>query len=107
MTRKTFHPRVYRSILRKQRMKCALTGKRLKRRQIHFDHKIALALGGKDEPENLHAITTKAHKWKTAADIKAIAKGRRIRARNGLRTPRLNKKDRYLARRVATPDWMR
>lgn len=107
MTRKVFHPRVYRSILRKQRMKCALSGKRLKRGQIQFDHVVALALGGKDEPENLRAVTTKAHKWKTVADAKAIAKGKRIRARAGLRSPRLNKKDRYLARRAATPEWMR
>ena len=80
MSRRTFHQRVYWRILKKQRLRCALSGERLVRGHIQFDHVVALAIGGKDEPSNLRAVTIKAHKWKTAADAKLIAKGRRIRA---------------------------
>lgn len=45
---------------------------------FEVDHRLALALGGQDQPHNLRALCPPCHKIKTAADKKAIAKAKRL-----------------------------
>lgn len=42
------------------------------------EHRIALALGGTNDDENLYPALVEPHKGKTRLDVKAIAKCRRI-----------------------------
>jgi 5-methylcytosine-specific restriction endonuclease McrA len=46
---------------------------------LEIDHIIPLELGGLDEDANLQALCYTHHKAKTKADIKRIAKARRLR----------------------------
>jgi len=48
---------------------------------FEVDHRIALALGGTNDRKNLEAICVPCHKAKTARDVKAIAKAKRIARR--------------------------
>jgi 5-methylcytosine-specific restriction endonuclease McrA len=72
-------------ILAKSNGKCAACGGAFtKADPAQFDHTIALELGGADTNENMRAIHGDAcHKPKTAADVKAIAKGKRQRKKFG------------------------
>jgi len=48
---------------------------------MQFDHRIALELGGPDSFENLFPLHVMCHREKTTIDIKAIARAKRIAAR--------------------------
>ena len=68
-------------ILAKGGYRCALTGHDIDPSAdgFHIDHRTPLALGGVDEDSNLQALAIAAHRQKTIADLKAIAKMKRIR----------------------------
>ena len=69
-----------------RRCKCLLDAIGVK---FEVDHRIALALGGTNERTNLEALCVPCHAKKTARDLKAIAKVKRILARaDGTRRPR-------------------
>lgn len=59
---------------------CAGCGARMRdRAEYDYDHEIALALGGRDEPDNLRPYCRAAcHPEKTARDVRAVAKAKRL-----------------------------
>jgi 5-methylcytosine-specific restriction endonuclease McrA len=61
----------------RQRGLCARCDNRI----AEWDHIIPLDLGGANAEANLMGLCTRHHKLKTARDMKAIAKARRIRKR--------------------------
>jgi 5-methylcytosine-specific restriction endonuclease McrA len=69
------------SILERQGNACARCGMGLYPFPFEIDHVLPLALGGSNEPGNLEALCLHCHKAKTARDIKAIAKAKRIAKR--------------------------
>jgi 5-methylcytosine-specific restriction enzyme A len=56
------------------------------------DHRIALALGGADEVENCSVLCIPCHRRKTRADVRKIAKAKRVGKRNNLLAARLAEK---------------
>lgn len=56
--------------------RCRMTGERLIEHGCEFDHILPVELGGTDEPENIQALTPKAHRRKTDADLAIIVKAR-------------------------------
>lgn len=56
---------------------CASCGRITPAPEIEVDHRIALALGGTNAPENLQLLCRDCHKAKTAADMAAMAQYRR------------------------------
>ena len=73
--------------------RCYLCNEKIGVDEIYdLDHEIALDLGGKDEAENLRPAHQDCHRGKTKADIKLIAKGRRIRRNLDPETRRKPKK---------------
>lgn len=81
MTRRRFPRRVYLGILRSQKLRCACgCGEKLTRKEgYQFDHHVALALGGADEPANLRALRKQCHKIKSRADVRMVRKADRQR----------------------------
>lgn len=57
-------------------------------------------------PGNLQTICRRCHKRKNRAENRDRRKVRAIVPTEGLTKAKLNKKDRYLARRDARPDWL-
>ena len=105
--RRRFSPSVYRAILVKQDWKCACCGEALfvgnpiiRRHYVnyHFDHILALELGGKDEPENLQALKRGHHAKKTHREASARAKTKRLIAQRGLRDKKMSAKDKVYAK---------
>lgn len=48
---------------------------------VRFDHRIPLAIGGKDHPSNIVPLPTRYHETvKTPRDLRVIAKSKRVRA---------------------------
>ena len=66
---------------------CAGCGTRLQDRAAYdYDHEIALALGGRDEADNLRPYCRAVcHPEKTARDVRAIAKAKRLAGESGLK----------------------
>lgn len=62
--------------------KCALSGEELKLTGAEFDHRIPLALGGTNEPENIQAVSPKPHRKKTDKDDEDIARAERRKTYN-------------------------
>lgn len=99
--RRKFHPRTYAAIVERQNGICACgCGEPLgtDRRDMHFDHEIALWNGGEDSPDNLRALKKKHHLLKTIREATDRAKMKRIIDRDGLRKRRENRQDRMFAR---------
>lgn len=98
MTRRRFHPRVYRAILERQEFKCARCGGQLVG-AAEFDHIVPLGLGGEDKPDNIAALCLPCHRAKTTTPVTGdrarIAKADRIREKNAGR--RLSKRKRAMA----------
>ena len=75
-------------ILAKGGYRCAMTGDEIDPSAdgFHIDHRTPLALGGGDDDSNLQALAIAAHRQnhrqKTIADLKAIAKMKRIRLKH-------------------------
>lgn len=63
--------------------KCRMTGESLIELGCEFDHRRAVELGGTNDADNLQALTPKAHRRKTAADLAVIAKANRQGLRKG------------------------
>ena len=82
--RKTPTPKMKAEVLIRQEGKCAGCGDTLGRgTPYHFDHIQPLDSLGSNDVENLQALCKPCHKIKTAQDVKAIAKGRRLRGETG------------------------
>lgn len=56
--------------------------------KLENDHEVQLALGGKDEIENMRPMTPAEHKHKSADDARARAKDRRLTGQNKPRPKR-------------------
>ena len=71
-------------ILAKGGYRCALTGDDIDPSAdgFHIDHVTPLALGGGMSDDNLQALAIAAHRQKTIADLKAIAKVKRIKLKH-------------------------
>lgn len=69
---------------------CGLSGKKIKAGEpFEIEHRIALALGGSNEDDNLYVVLVEPHREKTKEDVRAIAKAKRLEARqNGTRRER-------------------
>ncbi|WP_460452234.1 HNH endonuclease [Alsobacter sp. SYSU BS001988] len=62
---------------------CARCGGRIRPGQRwDLDHVVPLALGGRDEPDNLQVVCAPCHRQKTRRDVSAVAKAKRIEARH-------------------------
>ena len=93
--RKRHHPRVLAEIVKRQGGRCACCGEPLGTvpRLIEYDHILPLADGGVDEPENLQALAKACHRAKTSREATERARANRL-----ARGPRMNQRDRMLAR---------
>ena len=71
-------------ILAKGGYRCAMTGDDIDPSAdgFHIDHRTPLALGGSDTDSNLQALAIAAHRLKTIADLKAIAKVKRLKLKH-------------------------
>lgn len=73
-------PRVKDRIRARQGNLCALTGIELRPGvKVEYDHIVPLWLGGANAESNLQAVSSDAHKRKTAAEAKVRAKCNRTR----------------------------
>lgn len=73
-------PRVKDRIRARQGNVCALTGIELRPGvKVEYDHIVPLWLGGANAESNLQAVSSDAHKRKTAAEAKVRAKCNRTR----------------------------
>lgn len=101
--RKRFPPNIYRKILVEQDWRCACPcrGVISGSRDIQWDHKLPIWLGGKDEPENLQALKRGHHQRKTDRETAARAKVKRIIAQDGLRLKKESERDKVLAKVLA------
>jgi len=76
MNRAHISQRTKEAIIARQEDTCPMCGKILVG-VIHFDHEIALAIGGADDASNLRAVHADCHSIKTKDDIKRAAKTKR------------------------------
>lgn len=69
---------------------CGISGVKIGPKDAwEIEHRIPLALGGTNDDENLYPALVEPHKGKTKLDVKAIAKCKRLEAReNGSRRQR-------------------
>lgn len=100
MNRRRFHRRVYLGILKRQRNICACgCGVKMTRAEgYEADHILALWNGGADDADNLQFLRAPCHKAKTIDEAPKRAKANRIVKQDGLRKPKLSKRDKALAR---------
>ena len=93
--RKKFHPRVLAEVVKRQGGKCACCDEPLGTvpRMIEYDHILPLADGGEDKPENLQALAKACHSIKTRREATERARANRL-----ARGPRMNARDKMLAR---------
>jgi 5-methylcytosine-specific restriction endonuclease McrA len=49
---------------------------------FEVDHRVPLGLGGSEDDSNLEPLHIACHKTKTAADLRSIAKAKRIKAKH-------------------------
>ena len=82
--RKRHSPKVKAAIIERQGGLCALSGLPLIPGQIQFDHRLPIALGGADTPDNLQAVACAPHRDKTRVDIGRIRKADRQRKKTSL-----------------------
>lgn len=93
--RKKFPPHVYAALWVKQNGRCACgCNEKMHDGKVQYDHIVSLAMGGKDEPENLQALIVKHHADKTSKEATIRAKCDRQRAKHF--GPRLNKLEREI-----------
>lgn len=88
--RKTFSAKDRARIFAQHDGRCGLSGAKIDPGDAwEVEHRIALALGGTNDDANLYPALVDPHKEKTRSDVKAIAKCKRIVAReNGTRRER-------------------
>lgn len=86
-------------ILRRQDFICACScGEKITDiRDVHFDHALALHLGGANDLENFRALKVKHHMAKSGRETAARAKVRRIQETGGLRKKKLSKQQKAMA----------
>lgn len=83
LKRKSFTAREVASVFIKYDGRCAHCSEKVKLGEYAVDHIHALDHLGKHELENWQLLCVGCHKLKTASDVKASAKGRRIRGETG------------------------
>ncbi len=102
MTRRRKHSaRTYAEIIARQDGICACGCKEelgTDPRDFQFDHHIPLHLEGEDTPDNLRALLKRHHLTKTVKEHKLRAKMARIKERDGMRKPRMNARQKVLAK---------
>lgn len=76
MTRKRLTKAQKAAILDRQHHTCPACEKPLTG-AVEYDHVIALALGGADDPEQINAVHAHCHKLKTKQDVSNIARAKR------------------------------
>ena len=76
--RKSMTPAKRRAVIERAGVCCEHPGCTMSQ-SLEIDHIIPLELGGADHPDNCQALCYWHHKEKTKADIKRIAKARRLR----------------------------
>ena len=106
-SRRRFSPRIYKAIIDCQKGICACGCKEelgADPRAFQFDHIRELWDEGEDTPENLQALLIGHHRRKTSGNTRQRAKMNRIAARDGLRKPKLNARDKVLAKMLAGSD---
>jgi len=83
-------PRVKDRIRERQGNLCALSGAALgSDAVVQYDHIVPLWLGGSNSESNLQAVTSEAHKRKTATEAKVRAKCNRTRKKHrGIAKPK-------------------
>ena len=88
--RKSFSAKDRLRIFTRDKGICGLSGVKIKAGEPYeIEHRIALALGGTNDDENLYPALVEPHKGKTRNDKGVIAKCKRIEARlNGTRRER-------------------
>lgn len=62
---------------------CGLCAAPVALRACEVEHRVPIAMGGADEDGNLEVVHPRCHKLKTAADMKALAKARRLSGETG------------------------
>lgn len=84
MKRKRRTPKQRIAICERDGWICHISGEKIDpaKDKWHLDHIVPLAGGGEDTDENLAPALDWAHLEKTRADIKRIAKGKRVRAKH-------------------------
>jgi 5-methylcytosine-specific restriction endonuclease McrA len=76
--RKAFTPKQRLEVLLACKGRCAICREKITG-PFEVEHRVPLALGGTNDPSNLEAVhPTPCHALKTLADVKAIAKARRL-----------------------------
>jgi len=85
MKRRIPTPSEKKAILAKQNGRCTMCRASLEGQRVDFDHIHALCHGGDNDRSNLRAICRPCHLLKTAADLRALAKIRRLRGETGVR----------------------
>lgn len=80
---------------------CMCTEKITDIRDVHFDHALALHLGGTNDLENFRALKVKHHMAKSGRETAARAKVKRIQETDGLRRKKLSERDKVMAKALA------
>lgn len=90
MTRRRLSTRRRGEIFAEHKGVCALCNGKIQQNEAwELDHRIPLAMGGEDEPENWQLAHRKCHRAKTDVDVGQIAKAKRVEAKhNGTWAPR-------------------
>lgn len=63
-----------------------------RRDSAEIDHRVPVALGGADDPAQCEVLCRRCHKAKTRADVRRIAKAKRVGRRQAELQARLNEK---------------
>ncbi|SOC45719.1 HNH endonuclease [Rhizobium subbaraonis] len=95
-------PRVKDRIRERQGHVCALTGVPLgSDAKVEYDHIVPLWLGGTNTERNLQAVTSDAHKRKTATEAKVRAKCNRTRKKHlGIKSEKRGGFPKHLKRKM-------
>ena len=92
-------------ILKRQDFICACScGEKITDiRDVHFDHALALHLGGTNDLENFRALKVKHHMAKSGREAAARAKVTRIQETDGLLKKKLSRQEKVMAKGFGTP----
>lgn len=82
--RKGFTPKQRAEVLLAGGGRCAVCRDKIRAAEAwEVEHRVPLGLGGSNDPANLEPVHAACHKGKTAADVAAIAKAKRLSGETG------------------------